>query len=463
MRGRPAQGAWSNWAGNQRADGVEVASPSGTDEIAAVLTSAAAAGRGVRPVGTGHSFSPVAVPREVQLRLDRHDGLVDLDVAAARVTVRSGMTLRRLNRLLEHAGLALTNLGDIEAQTVAGAISTSTHGTGDRFGGLATQVVGLRLVLPDGSTLTCTESEHPELLDLVRVGLGALGVIDTVTLQVEPLFALHAQETAASLDDVLDSHDELTATNDHVDVHWWTHTRRVLLKRNNRVPLDGSRDMLRPLSRSRRWWDDDLLANDVFGAVVGAGRRVPGLVRPLARASAYALGAREFTDVSHRVFATERRVRFVEMEYAVPRAELVPLVRELVAAVEASGWRIPVPVEIRTAAADPIAFSTAHGRDTGYVAAHVAPGSPDQDAFFGTLERLAGQVGGRPHWGKVHGLDAETLRRRYPRFDEVVALRDRLDPLGVLGNDHLDRVLGPVPSPGAGRSAATPSTRTPCS
>ena len=116
------------------------------------------------------------------------------------------------------------------------------------------------------------------------------------------------------------------------------------------------------------------------------------------------------------------------MEYAVPRAELVPLVRELVAAVEASGWRIAVPVEMRTAAADAIALSTASGRDTAYVAVHVAPGSPDQDAFFGTLERLAGQVGGRPHWGKLHGLDAETLRGRYPRFDEVVALRDRLDP-----------------------------------
>ncbi len=445
MGERAERAGWSSWAGNQRVDEVEVVRPRGTDEIAAVLTTAAAQGRGVRPIGSGHSFSAVGVPREVQLRLDRHDALVDLDLATARVTVQAGMTLRRLNRLLEHAGLSLTNLGDIEAQTVAGAISTGTHGSGDRFGGLATQVVALRLVLPDGSTLTADGSD-PVLLDLVRVGLGALGVVDTVTLQAEPLFAVRAQESSTGLDAVLDGYDELTAGTDHVDVHWFPHTRRVLLKRNTRVPLDGSRDALRPLPRVRAWWDDELLANTVFGAVVATGRRVPGLVRPMAKVAARALGDREFTDVSHRAFTSERRVRFVEMEYAVPREHLVPLARELVAAVEASGWRIAVPVELRTAAADTIALSTASGRASGYAAVHVAPGSPDQDAFFGTLERLAGQVGGRPHWGKLHGLDAEALRARYPRFDEVVALRDRLDPHGVLSNDHLDRVLGRVPA-----------------
>ena len=450
------EAGWSSWAGNQRVEQVEVVRPRGTDQIASVLTAAAAQGRGVRPIGSGHSFSAVGVPREVQLRLDRHDALVDLDVASGRVTVQAGMTLRRLNRLLEHAGLSLTNLGDIEAQTVAGAISTGTHGSGDRFGGLATQVVALRLVLPDGSTLAADDGD-PALLDLLRVGLGALGVLDTVTLQAEPLFAVRAEERGTGLEALLDGYDELTAGTDHVDVHWFPHTRRVLLKRNTRVPLDGSLDALRPLSRARAWWDDDLLANTAFGAVVATGSRVPALVRPMAAVAARALGDRSYTDVPHRVLTSERRVRFVEMEYAVPREHLVPLVRELVAAVEASGWRIAVPVELRTAAADTVALSTAHGRSSGYVAVHVPPGSRDQGAFFATLERLAGQVGGRPHWGKLHGLDADALRQRYPRFDEVVALRDRLDPEGVLSNAHLDRVLGPVPAravPPAGAPSA---------
>ena len=278
-------------------------------------------------------------------------------------------------------------------------------------------------------------------------------MIDTVTLQVEPLFALHARETAASLDEVLDGHDELTASNDHVDVHWWTHTRRVLLKRNNRVPLDGSRDALRPLSRTRRWWDDDLLANDVFGAVVGAGP-------PGARAwSARSPG--------------RRRTRWGRASSPTCRTGCSPPSGACGSSRWSTRCRGPSwcrwcaswsrrwrpaaggsPCRSRSARPQPIPSPCRRrtGATPGYVAAHVAPGSPDQDAFFGTLERLAGQVGGRPHWGKVHGLDAATLRERYPRFDDVVALRDRLDPGGVLGNAHLDRVLGAVPDrtgPGA--------------
>jgi L-gulonolactone oxidase len=145
-------------------------------------------------------------------------------------------------------------------------------------------------------------------------------------------------------------------------------------------------------------------------------------------------------------------VRFVEMEYAIPRSSLVSVLSELRAAVDASSWRIAFPVEVRVAAADDIPLSTAYDRDSAYIAVHVPFGAPDQEAYFGTLERLAGSVGGRPHWGKLHGLDAAVLRERYPRFDEFVALRDRLDPGGLFTNDYLDRVLGPPPV--AARSVA---------
>ncbi len=423
----PSPMSWANWAGNQLADRIDVVrpgGPGGAAEIAEVVTSAARAGRRVRPIGSGHSFTAIGRPEDIQLRLDRHAGLVAFDAAAGLITVQAGMTLHRLNALLETAGFAATNLGDVDAQTLAGAVSTGTHGTGARYGGIATQIRGLELVLADGSVVTCSADENPDLFRSARVSLGALGIVSTVTLQVEPAFALHAVERGGELSDTLRDFDELADGTDHFEFFWFPHTTRVLTKRNTRRPLAEG---ISPLSRRRAWWDDDFLSNSVFGAVVSAGQRFPRLVRPLAKASGHALGDRAFSDVSHRVFISPRRVRFVEM-----------------AAVEASDWRIAVPVEVRVAAADDITLSTAFGRDTAYVAVHVPPGCPDQEAYFGTLERLAGEVGGRPHWGKLHGLDAATLRERYPHFDEFVDLRDRLDPTGVFGNAHLDRILGPA-------------------
>ena len=436
---------WSNWSGTERSGTVVVAAPRHTEEVAALLRRASASGTGVRPVGSGHSFTGLATPRapgDVLLRLDALDAPLEVDTATGLVTVQAGMRLRALNRGLAARGLAMTNLGDIEEQTVAGAIGTGTHGTGLRFGGLASQVRGLQLVRPDGQVLDCSPTRNADVYDLARIGLGALGVVTAVTLQTEPLFALHAREGAAPLDDVLERFDHDVATTDHVEFYWFPHTRRTLTKHNTRVPLDAGLD---PLPRLRAWWDDELLANGALGALVGAGRRVPTLVRPGARVAARALGPREHTDLSYRVFTSTRRVRFVETEYAVPREALVPLLRELVARVERSDWRISFPVEVRVAAADDVPLSTAYGRESAYVAAHVAPGCPDREAYFGTLERLAGEVGGRPHWGKLHGLDADGLRALHPRFDEFVASRDRHDPQGVLANAHLDRVLGAVP------------------
>ncbi|MEP9384866.1 D-arabinono-1,4-lactone oxidase [Nocardioides cheoyonin] len=435
---------WANWAGNQRADGIEIATPRTAEELAALVVAARGAGRSVRPIGSGHSFTPIGAPEHVQVRLDHLSGIVRADRESRLVTVRGGTRLRDLNRGLEALGLAMTNLGDIEQQTIAGAIATGTHGTGARFGGLATQVRGLELLLADGSTLVCTPEQNPDVLDLARVGLGALGIVTAVTLQTEPLFALTAREGGGELTDVMAAYDDHADGTDHFEFYWFPHTTRVLTKHNTRRPLDPDSpgNGLDPLPRLREWWDDELLSNAVFGATVKLGGRVPRLVPPLARLAAGALSPREFTDVSHRVFTSPRRVRFVEMEYAVPRAVGMEVLGELVAAVERSDWRISFPVEVRVAAADDVPLSTGYQRANVYIAIHTPPGSPDRADYFATWERIAGEAGGRPHWGKVHHLDAATLRTLYPRFDDFVALRDRLDPHRVFGNEHLAKVLG---------------------
>ena len=430
--------SWRNWAGNERADAITVLHPSGTAEISDAVAGAARDVRRVKAIGSGHSFTAIGRPEDIQLVLDRHSGLVNIDAERGLVTVQAGMPLSRLNALLATAGLSMTNLGDIEVQTVSGALSTGTHGTGARFGGLATQIRGMELVLADGSPLRCSATENPDIFEVARVGLGALGVLSTVTLQVEPAFALRAVEAPMPLPEVLDRFDEFADGTDHFEFYWFPDTEKTLTKRNTRLPGDASLD---PLPGWRAWWDDEFLSNTVFGGVISLGRRVPRLIRPLNRFAGSALGAREFTDLSHRVFTSERRVRFVEMEYAVPRESIVDVVREVKATIERSGWHIPFPIEVRVAAADDIPLSTASGRDSGYIAVHMPAGSA-HETYFRAVEAIAATVGGRPHWGKLHYLSAAELDDRYPDFDRFLAVRDQLDPRRVFANAYLDRVLG---------------------
>ena len=432
---------WRNWAGNERTV-TEVVQPGSADEVAAVLTAAAAAGRRVRPIGSGHSFTGIGRPEDLQLTCG---GLTDLGEVGedGLVTVGEGIPLHRLNAELVRRGWSLTNLGDIDRQTVAGALSTGTHGTGAEFGGLATQVRGLQLVTPSGEVIDCDADRGPDVFSAARIGLGALGVVTSVTLQAVPAFALRAVEGPGTLTAAIEGFDELMTGTDHVEFYWFPHTDVTLLKCNTRVPLEEG---LAPLPRWRAVWDDEILANGAFAGVVAAGRRVPALIPPLARMSAKALGARTWTDHSHRVFVSRRRVRFLEMEYAVQRADAPAVLAELRRVHEANDWRAAFPVEVRVAAADDVPLSTASGRDSAYIAAHV-PAGTDPGPWFSALEAIAGEVGGRPHWGKLHGLDADVLRTRYPRFDEFVALRDRLDPAGVLSNAYLERVLGPAAGP----------------
>jgi L-gulonolactone oxidase len=352
------------------------------------------------------------------------------------VTVEAGTPLKRLNVALAREGLSLTNMGDIMEQTVSGATSTGTHGTGRESASIAAQIKGLELVTADGSVLTCSEKENPDVFAAARIGLGALGVVTAITFAVEPLFLLTAREEPMPLDRVLSEFDQLWAENEHFEFYWFPHTGSTNTKRNNR-----SAGPEQPVGQLAGWFEDEFLSNGVFQVAQWVGRAAPATVPAIARISSKALSARTYTDIPYKVFTSPRRVRFVEMEYAVPRAALVETVRELKAMVDRSGLRVSFPVEVRTAPADDITLSTASGRDSAYIAVHMFRGMPYQ-AYFTAAERIFTAHEGRPHWGKVHTRDAEYFARVYPRFDEFTALRDRLDPERLFQNDYLRRVLG---------------------
>ncbi|PWK90730.1 FAD-linked oxidoreductase [Lentzea atacamensis] len=425
---------WTNWARTASCTPTRVVHPSSTDEIAAAVVS----GGRVRARGSGHSFNDIAVAPEVALDLDRWTGIVRADTETGLVTVRSGTPLRVLNADLHRLGLAMPNLGDIDAQTIAGAVSTSTHGTGAKLGVLATAIAGLELVLADGSVVTCSRSERPDLFNAARVGLGALGIISTITLQCVPSFVLRASEAPGRLDAVLEQFDDLCAVEDHVEFHWFTHSDRVILKRNNRIPEPAE-----PLSRARQLWEYEVMENAAFGAVCKVAKAFPRYTRKLNEVCGSLISERSYSDYSHNVFVTPRRVRFVETEFSIPRETLMDVIAELRAVANRLGDRdaLIVPCEVRVAQADDIWLSTASGRDTAYISMHQALGM-QYKAFFDAYASIAASVGGRPHWGKMHDLTAEQLRPLYPHFDDFLRVRDEVDPGRTFTNPYLDRVLG---------------------
>jgi L-gulonolactone oxidase len=430
---------WSNWSGTVTANPAARVVPRDAEEAASALRSAARAGQTVRPLGSGHSFTGVGAPGSgIALDLSGWTGIVRADPDSGRVTVRAGTPLHQLNAELDEVGLAMANLGDIDQQTVAGAINTGTHGTGATLGGLATQVEELELLLADGSTRTCDATTEPRLFQAARVGLGALGVLTSVTLRCVPAYSLAADEHPEPLDAVLERFDELSDHNDHFEFYWFPHGSKTLVKRNNRLP---SGEPPRPLSPLRHFLEYQVLENYAFGALCRAGRQVPALVRPLNRIAGAAWSARSYSDRSHRVFVTNRKVRFVESEYAVPRENLTEVLSELRKAAGQLEHPVMFPVEVRVAAADDVWLSTAYQRPSAYIALHQYTGMPYRH-WFEAFESIAAAVGGRPHWGKMHGLDASALRERYPRFDDFRRLRSEIDPTGLFRNAYLDRVLG---------------------
>lgn len=426
---------WSNWAGNQTARPTSIHNPTSEDELSHLVALAAQNGQKVKAVGAGHSFTAAAVATHHLVRLDHLKNLIDVDRSQGTVTVQAGIHLYDLNELLFSLGLALPNLGDIAYQTISGSIATSTHGTGRHLTGLAGQVSGLRLIAGDGSVMDLSATKHADLFQAAQVNVGALGIISQVTLNVVPSFRLQATEGAQRLDAVLENLDELVDTNDHYEFFWIPHTKWALTKANNRTT-----DPVHIPSQFRRWYADTFLSNYAFGAVCRLGRFRPSLIPRLATALPSS-GVSTYVDESYRVFTSQRLVRFVEMEYAIPRAHCAEALNRIRRIIDERGYLVSFPVEVRFTAADEIPLSTAHGRESAYIAVHMYKGM-EFEPYFRDVAAIMADYGGRPHWGKMHYLGASELSALYPRWNDFIKARDRLDPLRTFANDYTRQVFG---------------------
>jgi L-gulono-1,4-lactone dehydrogenase len=430
--------AWRNWAGDQRCLPAAIERPGSIEEITAALERAAAHGQRVRVAGAGHSFSDLALTDGRLLLLDRMSRVLDVDRASGLVRAQAGITIRELNlRLAEH-DLALENLGDIDIQSIAGAISTATHGTGAKLRNIPSLLVALTLVLADGSTLECSPERDPKVFRAARVGLGALGVLTEVTLRCVPAFRLRGLDAPAPLHDTLERFEELALANDHFEFFVFPHTDTALTRTNNRTD-----EPARPRGRAKEYLNDVLLTNHAFGLCCRLGRRLPSQIPRINRLVTRLAASSLRIDRSDRIFASPRLVRFTEMEYSLPRERTVEAVRRVLELVPSKGLAVPFPVEVRTVAADDALISTAAGRDSGFVAVHMYEGMA-WEPYFRAVEAIMDELGGRPHWGKRHFQTAATLRGRYPDWECFQAVRRRLDPEGRFANAYIDRVLGPL-------------------
>jgi L-gulonolactone oxidase len=386
--------------------------------------------------GSGHSFTEAALTAGTMIRIEALSGVLDADRASGLVRVGGGTVLADLNEQLAGLGLAMENLGDIDRQTIAGAVSTGTHGTGARLRNISAQVEGLELVLGDGGVRHLNAATDPELLRAARVGVGALGAISAVILRCIPAFDLLRVDAPHPREAVLDSFHERAAEHEHFELFTFPYSDLALVLERNRIE-----EPPRPRGRAAAYLNEIVLENWALEALAATGRAVPRLIPALSRLAGRLASGSRTSDRSDRVFVNERRVRFTEMEYALPREHGPEAARRVVEWVRSNRYPVFFPIEMRVSAGDDASLSPAHGRATAYIAVHQYRGM-EWRRYFEAVEAIMDDYGGRPHWGKRHFQTAATLASRYPAWDEFQRARDLLDPTRVFSNEYTQRVLG---------------------
>jgi FAD/FMN-containing dehydrogenase len=402
-----ANTGWTNWSGGVTCTPSRLPMPESEDALLALFREAERAGWEMRVAGTGHSFVPLCTSAGMLLSLDGMQGIIATDPAAMQATIWAGTKIHQIGAPLLASGMAMENMGDIDRQSLAGAIGTGTHGTGPTLGSIATQVVGLRLLTASGDYLDCAADREPGIFAAARVSLGMLGIITRITLRTLPAYRLHERTWVASFDDCMDQLDTLIAATRHFEFFWLPGEDACAMK------------ALQPTNAER--------VDEPEAEPVAPGR--------LAR---YVHSDR--VDWSYRILPSERNIRFNEMEFAVPAAHGPDCLREIRQLMRERHPDVAWPVEYRTLHADDIPLSPAYGRETVTISVHQDATLPHRP-FFTDAEAIFRNHHGRPHWGKIHWHSGRELRDLYPLWDEFHAVRARLDPTGRFLNAYLREML----------------------
>lgn len=428
---------WSNWSGSVKSTPQEVVRPGSIDELATLVKRYGRDGRRLRVVGAGHSFTPIAQTDDVLIALDHVQGIETIDTNQGIATVLGGTKLSTLGNALFEQGLAQENLGDIDVQSIAGAISTGTHGTGIHFGTLATQVAGLTLITASGELLECSLEQEPDIFKAAQVSLGTLGIIAKVKLRVVPAKRMHYQGLRKKLSECLASLEQYKQDNSHFEFFWFPYTDGVQAKFLN--------ETTEAVSTSSFWSDVNklVLENGVYWVLSELCRLFPALCKTVCAISAQSIANIDEVNYSHRLFTTPRLVRFQEMEYNIPAEHTSAVIQEIQQCIEQYQFQVHFPIECRFVQSDDIWLSPAYQRESAYIAVHMYRGMP-YHGYFRQIEEIFKRYQGRPHWGKMHTRSADELAVLYPRWHDFRRIRATLDPQGTFLNSYLRELFASI-------------------
>lgn len=409
--------------------------PENEAEVQDIVRKAQQQGQKIRVVGAGHSFTPLVKTDSLIVSLDRLTGMISIDKEKQQAVVWGGTRLKALGEMLHKQGFGMENLGDIDVQSIAGALSTGTHGCGVTFGVLASQMVSCTLVTANGEILELDAENDPERFKAAQVGLGTLGIITRMGLKLQPAYKLKYVARKETFEQVLANLEDYKQKNRNFEFYWFPYSETAQTKFMNIT------DEAPNGTGIGAWLNEIVLENGIFWIVSRISRHIPGTFKAMSRVSAWGVSGSSKTAWSHQVFATKRLVKFQEMEYNLPAENFIPALREIKEAIETFKFKVHFPIECRFVKGDDIWLSPAHRRDSAYIAVHSYKGMPHQE-YFGAMEGIFKKYNGRPHWGKMHNRTAADLKQLYPKWEDFQNLRRELDPSGLFLNGYMKELFG---------------------
>ncbi|CAM1369446.1 FAD-linked oxidoreductase [Tenacibaculum sediminilitoris] len=424
-----------NWAENVQWNPSTVAFPHSEKDIQQLVLKAIRFNQKIRVIGSGHSFTSLCSTGEILVTLDNFQGLISIDKEKNQATIKAGTKLSLLGDLLFNEGLAMENMGDINVQSIAGAISTGTHGTGVGLKSISNQVIGLRFVNGKGEIIECSTIKNTELFKAAQVSLGCLGIITEITLQCVPTYKLKLQNKKEKLSDVLATLNERNSQNRNFEFYWIPYTNAAWTKTSNIVE-NSEPDKVNFFN----YWTEYVLENYVFKLMCEFAKVFPSQNKTVANITAASISNVKKVYHSHKVYATQRMVKFYEMEYNIPAETYQDVFKDVQKIVNSKKFNIHFPVENRWVKGDDVFMSPAYGRDSAYIACHVY-NKKDSSAYFTALEEVFKAYDGRPHWGKMNTFNTEEITKAYPKFINFMAFRKEHDPENKFVNPYLQKLL----------------------
>ena len=428
---------WKNWSESVHCEPEHFIEPNNLSQLQSIVRHAYKTGRKIRVVGAGHSFTPLVATSDTIISLQHLVGIDQIDRTNHHVTVWGGTNLKELGEQLWEQGYAMENLGDINKQTIAGAISTGTHGTGIHFGSISTQAVGITLLQANGDMIEINETNESSLLQAAQLSLGMLGIIIKVTLKVLPAYQLVGHSYRLSLEDSLQQLMALRSNHRNMEFYWFPFTNTVQIKTMNMA--DATVELAN--KKQHNMFKKIVIENGLFWMMSEVSRIVPKSAKAISTLSAIGIPVGTETDASHAILATPRLVKFQEMEYSVPMEHVETILRTIDAVIRKEQYAVHFPIECRFVKRDDIWLSPSYERDSAYIAIHMYKGM-DFSPYFQALEKILKQYEGRPHWGKMHTMNKAEVQAAYPRLHDFIDVRNRLDERGIFLNEYMHHLFG---------------------